>query len=109
MIYAVLGHTAPMCCLSKHLKGPQVHMHAYTHTDKYVCISAYPCPLDISFFLKVYSFIYLFILEIERSSIHWFTSQVATVARVELIQTQEPGASSGSLMQVQGPKALGCP
>ena len=38
-----------------------------------------------------------------------FTLKVATMARAELIQSQEPGASSGSPTQVQGAKVLGHP
>ena len=45
----------------------------------------------------------------QRSSIHWFTLQVVTTARAELIPSQEPQASSGSPMQLQGPKALRLP
>ena len=44
-----------------------------------------------------------------RSSICGLTPQVATVARAELIWSKEAGASSGSSMRMQGPKALGCP
>ena len=34
---------------------------------------------------------------------------MSAMTRVELIRSQEPGASSGSLTWVQGPKALGHP
>ena len=42
----------------------------------------------------------------ERSSTHWFTPQMASVAGARLIGSQEPGASSRSPTRVQGPKDL---
>lgn len=45
-----------------------------------------------------------------RSSIHWFTPQPATMARTELLWNWQPGAASESPVLVQGPKNLNhCP
>nr|XP_051678770.1 kelch domain-containing protein 1 isoform X3 [Oryctolagus cuniculus] len=45
--------------------------------------------------------------ERERSSIHWFTPQMAATAGAGTVRSQEPGTSSRSPMWVQGPKYLG--
>lgn len=44
-----------------------------------------------------------------RFSTCWFTPQMSPIARVELVQSQELGASFSSPMWVQGPKVLNHP